>query len=395
MSKERNPVSPLPRLIVLLFAVAAGLAVANVYYAQPMLNLMAEEFGIPQGSAGIIITITQIGYGLGLFFIVPLGDVLNRRKLITGQLLSSVTVLLLIAFTPHKMIFFAAMALLGLLAVVTQVLVAYSATLAAPEEKGKVVGLVTSGIVVGILLARTISGILSDLGGWRSVYLVSAGMTFVLSLLLFKVLPKKDDHRLVTTYPELLQSLFTLFIAHPLLLIRSLIAMFLFASFSTLWTALVLPLTAAPYAFSHTTIGLFGLIGVAGTLGAAKAGKLADAGLAQRTTGIALTLLLLSWIPIAFTPVSLWALILGIILLDLAVQAVHVTNQTMIYTLNPEAKSRIVAGYMIFYSIGSGFGAIASTSLYVYYGWIGVCLLGAGFSSLALILWWLTSRSDK
>lgn len=393
--KEDALLPRLPRLMVLLFAIAAGLAVANVYYAQPMLHLMAAEFGIPKGSAGIIVTVTQIGYGFGLLLIVPLGDVLNRRKLISGQMLLSVLALILIGFAHHRFVFFIGMILLGLLAVVTQVLVAYSATLAAPSERGRVVGLVTSGIVVGILLARTVSGTMADLGGWRSVYFLSAGLTLILTGILMKVLPVADQHKTLTSYPKLLISMFRLFATEPLLLIRSLIAMFLFAAFSTLWTALVLPLSAPPISLSSTEIGLFGLVGVLGTLGATKAGQLADRGKAQWTTGIALSLLLLSWLSIGFTESSLWALVLGIIILDLAVQAVHVTNQSMIYTLQPEARSRIVAGYMIFYSIGSGLGSIMATKVFAAGGWTGVCLLGAGFSLLALLFWVLTRKYGK
>jgi predicted MFS family arabinose efflux permease len=395
VEKEDAPLARLPRLMVLLFAIAAGLAVANVYYAQPMLHLMAAEFEIPKGSAGIIVTVTQIGYGLGLLLIVPLGDVLNRRKLICGQMLLSVLALILIGFAHHRFVFFIGMILLGLLAVVTQVLVAYSATLAAPFERGRVVGLVTSGIVVGILLARTVSGTMADLGGWRSVYFLSAGLTLILTGILMKVLPVADQHKTLTSYPKLLISMFRLFATEPLLLIRSLIAMFLFAAFSTLWTALVLPLSAPPISLSSTEIGLFGLVGVLGTLGATKAGQLADRGKAQWTTGIALSLLLLSWLSIGFTASSLWALVLGIIILDLAVQAVHVTNQSMIYTLQPEARSRIVAGYMIFYSIGSGLGSITATKVFAAAGWSGVCLLGAGFSLLALLFWVLTRNYGK
>ncbi|SHG60125.1 MFS transporter [Pedobacter caeni] len=390
--KENKSTGFLPPLMVLLFAVAAGLSVANVYYAQPMLQLMTEEFGIPKGSAGMIVTITQIGYGIGLLLIVPLGDVLNRRKLISGQMLLSVVALMLIGFAQHQLVFFTGMMLLGLLAVVTQVLVAYSANLAGPSERGRVVGLVTSGIVIGILLARTISGTMADLAGWRSVYFLSAVLTLILAGTLFKVLPAEDQNRTFTSYPKLLLSMFRLFITERMLLVRSLIAMFLFAAFSTLWTALVFPLSAAPFFLSSTEVGLFGLVGVLGTLGATKAGQLADRGLAQWTTGVALSLLLLSWLAIAFVGSSLWLLILGIIILDLAVQAVHVTNQSIIYTLQPEAKSRIVAGYMIFYSIGSGIGSITATKLFAIAGWTGVCIIGAAFSALAIFFWALTLR---
>lgn len=285
---------------ILMFSLAGGLAVANVYYAQPLLKLISAELGIHPGSEGLIVTITQIGYGLGLFFIVPLGDLLNRRKLIVGQLLLSSLILLLVSLSHQQILLLGAMAFLGLMAVVTQLLVSYAATLALPAERGRIVGLVTSGVVVGILLARTVAGVMADLAGWRAVYMLSAMLTVVLAGIMFKILPVKDTNKAGHTYLQLLRSMFTLFRREPLLFIRSLIALFLFAAFSTLWTALVLPLSAVPMSLSPSEIGLFGLVGIAGTVGAAKAGRLADRGLGQYTTDFALTLLLLSWIAIGF-----------------------------------------------------------------------------------------------
>lgn len=395
MKIKQKKETKLSQLVILLFAIAGGMSVANVYFAQPLLKIMAAELGINQGSSGIVITITQIGYGLGLFFIVPLGDVFNRRKMIVGQLLLTVVLLLIIGWMPNKNIFLICMAFMGLFSVVTQVLVAYAASLVTAEDRGRVVGQITSGIVLGILLARTIAGVMADIAGWRSVYYLSAFLILVLAIALFKVLPVKDEHKVILPYPKLLQSMVRLFVTERILRIRAIIALLLFASFGTLWTALVLPLSDPPYSFSSSLIGLFGLIGVAGALGATSAGKRADRGLGQQTTGIALTLLFLSWGAIAFTTHSLSALILGIIVLDLAVQAVHVTNQSMIFKLNPEARSRIVAVYMMFYSIGSGVGSIASTKIYVHLGWIGVCALGASFSLLALVIWAVTLKRQN
>jgi predicted MFS family arabinose efflux permease len=186
---------------------------------------------------------------------------------------------------------------------------------------------------------------------------------------------------------------FRLFIQERILRIRSILAMLIFADFSILWTSLVLPLSSAPLSLSHSAIGAFGLAGVAGALAAARAGKLADRGYGQRTTGIALTLLLVSWLFISYTEQSLIALVIGIVLLDLAVQAVHVTNQTIILPLRAEARSRLTAGYMVFYSIGSAGGSIASTHVYAHYGWEGVCVLGASVSAVALLYWAMTRRT--
>lgn len=391
-ASESAPVSPMSRSVALLFAIACGLAVANIYYAQPLLDAISQEFGITPSSVGLVITITQVCYALGLLLLVPLGDLLNRRWLIAGQMLISVLALIVVGTAPTSRILFIAIAAVGLLAVVTQTLVAFAATLADPAERGRTVGVVTSGIVIGILLARTFAGVLTDVAGWRSVYLVSAGLTLIMAGVLFRVLPKDEPSREALSYLQLLRSLFTLFAQERILRIRAVLALLIFTAFSILWTSLVLPLSAPPLSLSHTAIGAFGLAGVAGALAAARAGRLADRGLGQRTTGAALILLLLSWLPISYTEHSLPSLVAGIILLDLAVQAVHVTNQSMILNLHPEARSRLTAGYMIFYSIGSATGSIASTSIYAYSGWNGVCLLGAMVSALALLFWALTRR---
>jgi predicted MFS family arabinose efflux permease len=392
IASESVPTSLMSHNVALLFAIACGLAVANIYYAQPLLDAISNEFGITHSSVGIVITITQVCYALGLLLLVPLGDLLNRRWLIAGQMLLSVLALIVVGSAPTSMVLFIGIAVVGLLAVVTQTLVAFAATLAAPAERGRAVGVVTSGIVIGILMARTFAGVLTDLSGWRSVYLVSAVLTLIMACVLFRVLPHYEHKRESLSYLQLLRSLLTLFAQERILRIRAALALMIFTAFSILWTSLVLPLSAPPLTLSHSAIGAFGLAGIAGALAAARAGRLADRGLGQRTTGVALILLLLSWLPISYTQHSLLALIVGIVLLDLAVQAVHVTNQSMILTLRPEARSRLTAGYMIFYSIGSATGSIASTSIYVYSGWHGVCLLGAIVSALALLFWALTRR---
>ncbi|WP_339281024.1 MFS transporter [Lysinibacillus sp. FSL P2-0066] len=383
------------RAVTLLFATACGMSVANIYFAQPLLDELSNDFAIDQSIIGLIITITQIFYGLGLLLLVPLGDLLNQRRLIIGQMLLSTVALLIVGTASYVEVLFAGMALVGLLAVVTQTLVAFAATMASSTERGRVVGIVTSGIVIGILLARTFAGLVTDLAGWRSVYLVSAAFMLLMVGMFLKVLPRSEREVKSLTYSQLIQSVFTLFIRERTLRIRSILAMLIFADFSILWTPLVLPLSSPPLALSHTVIGAFGLVGVAGALAAAQAGKIADQGYGQRTTGIALTLLLISWIFINYLDSSFLALIIGIVLLDLAVQAVHVTNQTMILPLRTEARSRLTAGYMVFYSIGSASGSIASTQMYAHFGWGGVCLLGASISTIALLFWATTKRFTK
>ncbi len=385
-----NNRSSLSRYTLVLFALASGVAVANVYCAQPLLDQISNEFGISPSAVGVVITITQLCYAAGLLFLVPLGDLIRPKKLIIYQMLLYVLALIGIGLSPTVTVLFGGLAVVGLLASVTQTLVAYTSTLAAPAERGRVVGFVQSGIVLGILLARTFAGLLTDIGGWRSVYLTSAALMLLLVGLLYRTLPDLEHQLAPLSYPKLLRSTLLLFVQERTLLVRGGLATFIFAAFSMLWSSMVLPLSTAPYSLSHSAIGAFGLAGAAGALAAVKAGQLADRGWGQRTTGIALVSLTVSWLFINLTDRSLLALIVGIILLDLAVQAVHVTNQTMIMSVRPEAKSRLTAAYMMFYSIGSATGAILATNAYAAFGWMGVCALGASVSALALVFWEVT-----
>ncbi|NTI79154.1 MFS transporter [Agrobacterium rhizogenes] len=389
---EPRQTPPLSRAIMLLFAVASGLAVANAYFAHPMLDVMADDLGLSRAHAGLIVGATQVGYGLGLILLVPIGDLIDRRRLVIAQSLLSVAALIAIGFASSVNMLLVVMAVMGLLAVVTQAFVAYAASLAPPAERGHIVGVVTSGIVLGILLARTVAGTLTDLSGWRTVYLVSAAATLIIVALLWKALPRQEERPASMSYPRLIGSLFGLLVSEPALLIRGIICMLIFANITTLLTPLVLPLSAPPFSLSHTAIGLFGLAGVAGALGATRAGRWTDRGLGQRTTGISLALMLLAWGPISLLPHSILWLVIGVVVIDFGLQAVHVTNQAMIYRVRPDAQSRLTAGYMVFYSIGSALGSSMSTLAYAYAGWLGVCLLGAGISALALAFWGLTLR---
>jgi predicted MFS family arabinose efflux permease len=388
----------LPRGLTLLFSVACGLAVANAYYAQPLLDAMADDFKIDRAVVGLVMTITQIGYGLGLLLVVPLGDLLDRRRLVVSQSLLAAIALIVVALAQSAEVMLAGMATVGMLAVVTQVLVAYAGTLAEPSERGRVVGVVTSGVIIGIMLARSVSGTLADLFGWRSVYLASAAATLIVAVLLFRSLPRQTIASARIPYLRLVGSVFTLFLEEPILRVRAVLALLIFAMVNALWTPMVLPLSAPPFSLSHTEVGMFGFAGAMGAVGAASAGRFADRGHAQRTTGIALSIMLVSWLPIALLGHSLWGLIIGVVVIDFGLQAVHVSSQSLIFRVRPEARSRLTAAYMIFYSIGAGAGAIVSTLAYARAGWPGVCLLGAAISTAALVFWVLTrhvTREDQ
>ncbi|MBO0144530.1 MFS transporter [Agrobacterium sp. Ap1] len=382
----------LSRDTTMIFAVAAGVSVANIYYAQPLLDVIAQDVRIAPSDIGLVVTLTQVGYALGLIFFVPLGDLIDRRRLILGQGVLSVIALIVVGTSNTGPILLAGLAAMGLLAVMVQVLVAFAASLSVPAQRGRTVGIVTSGVVVGILAARLVAGFLADLGGWRAVYLTSAMLTAGMVVLLMRVLPKQPSPNNRNSYVETVRSTAVLFLRDRILLVRGLLASLIFASFSAFWTALALPLSAPPVSYSLTQIGMLGLLGIAGALAAAGAGKLADRGLGQWTTGSSLVLLLASWALIAMMPISLLFLFAGIVLLDLAVQAIHVTNQSIILARYPDASSRLIGGYMVFYSIGSAIGAISSTVAYAYGGWSGVSMIGAGFCAIALSQWGATLR---
>lgn len=382
----------LTRPTALLFAVTAGFAVANAYYAQPLLGTLARQFGISRAAIGSVMMVASICYGFGLLVLVPLGDRWSRRTMILVQSILSTLALLAIAAATRGIVLFAGMASIGFLAVVTQVLVSFAADLAEPGERGRTVGTVTSGIVLGILLARTFSGAIADLAGWRAVYLTSAGITSALVALLFKMLPRDESTNIGQSYAQLVASVFALVAQERVLRVRAFIAFLHFAAAMTLWTPMVLPLSAPPISLSRTEIGLFGLAGAAGSLGAARAGRLADSGFGQWTSGIGLALMLVSWLPTALVMHSVAALVVGVLAFDLGLQAVHVTNQSLIFSVRPDARSRLTAGYMLFYAGGCASGSMASTVVYARFGWSGVCMLGASISAAALAFWYATLR---
>jgi predicted MFS family arabinose efflux permease len=385
-----TPATRTPRLgrwLTLLFSVTCALAVANVYFVQPLLDAIAESLQVSPGLAGVVVTATQVGYAVGLVFIVALGDLLNRKRLMLSQAVLSAVALVVAGCAGQWSMLLGSMVMVGMTAVLVQVVVAYTAALASPQQRGQAVGTVTSGVVLGILLARLVSGGIADLAGWRAVFFVSAGLMLALTVVLAIAVPATPTTRPGTSYPRLIGSLFKLFVTERTLRVRGVLALLIFAAFSVLWTAMVLPLSAPPLSLSHTEVGMFGLAGVAGALAAAKAGRWADRGFGQRTSGIALVVLMLSWLPTAFAQSSLLALIVGVIALDFAVQAVHVTNQSLILAARPDAQSRLVGAYMCFYSVGSALGATAATQVYALWGWVAVCLLGASISATALAFW--------
>ena len=384
MTKTSQGLSP---ALILLMSVATGLAVASNYYAQPLLDTIARAFSLSASSAGFIVTAAQLGYAAGLLFLVPLGDMFERRRLIVSMTLLAAGGMLITASSQSLGMMILGTALTGLFSVVAQILVPLAATLAAPEKRGKVVGTIMSGLLLGILLARTVAGLLASLGGWRTVYWVASVLMVVMAFALWRGLPKvKQENHL--NYPQLLGSVFSLFTQDKLLRTRALLGCFTFANFSILWTSMAFLLASPPFNYSEGVIGLFGLAGAAGALGARPAGGLADKGKSHLTTSAGLVMLLLSWAAIWYGHISMLSLIVGILVLDLTVQGVHITNQTVIYRVKPEARNRLTAGYMTSYFIGGAAGSLISASAWQHYGWTGVCVVGTLVAAVNLLIWW-------
>ncbi|WIY82228.1 MFS transporter [Propionimicrobium sp. PCR01-08-3] len=368
-----------------------SVAVATIYVAQPVLARIGRELGVPESDLGWIVTAGQIGYMVGLVVLVPLGDVLDRRKLIGGQLLLAAVGMLVAAVAPGLWLLLIGLAATGLFAVVVQTTVAFAADLSTPTERGRTLGIVTSGVIIGILGARVLAGALAGLWGWRSIYLTLMLLLVALSIAVLNQLPadRRSNRR---TYGDALTSLGHLF-REPLYISRGLIAFFLFASFGTLWSGLALPLAAEPWQLSTAQIGLFGIAGLAGALGAARAGRWADIGRANPVTGTALALLALSWIASGQATWSLWLVVVGVIVLDFAVQVAHVSNQTLLTNAYSGQTSSTIGGYMIFYSLGSALGATATAMIYSTSGWTGCAILGASFAVCGLLTWTLSRRT--
>ena len=384
---------PLSQAQVLLLAAATGLIVAGNYYAQPLLQILAQEFQISAEQAGWAVTVAQLAYAVGLMLIVPLGDKMERRRLIVVLFALAAVGLAISATATHFLQLLVGTALSGLSAVAAQIIVAHAAGLAKPERRGRVVGTIMAGLLLGILLARTASGVLTGLGSWHSIYWVASAALLVLAVVLARLLPAHQPSATLS-YPRLIGSVLVLLRDEPLLRQRSLLGALSFAAFSVFWTPLAFLLSGPAYGYSIATIGLFGLIGAAGALAASSGGKLSDRGHGRAVAVGGLLMMLLSWVVLAFSPMSLAALVVGVLLLDIAVQAVHINNQSVIYQLDESARSRITSAYMTCYFIGGASGSVLSTVAWARYGWTGVCVLGGAVSVIGLLVYFMPVRKQ-
>jgi predicted MFS family arabinose efflux permease len=375
----------LSRALVALIAVATGAVVANLYYAQPVLHQVARTFRSGPGPTSSIITATQIGYAAGLLLIVPLGDLHPRRALVTRLFLISTVALVGCALAPNIWLFGLASVAVGGASVAGQVMIPFAADLAPEERRGRVVARIMTGLLMGILLARTVSGLVAQAAGWRAIYWFSAALMIVFALILWRALPA-EGRRPHRSYPELVGGSLRLLATEPVLRRRAWHGACAFAAFSVLWTSLAFLLSASPYRYSNAVIGLFGLVGAGGIAAANLAGKLADSARATATTVGTGVLLAASFALLWAGRTSLAALIIGIVVLDIGTQGMQITNQAVIYALRPDARSRINSAYMVCYFLGGAVGSVSAGAVYGSHGWAGVCLLGAGFGVLTLAM---------
>lgn len=383
MQTEPSSHPPLPRRLVLLMAAATGLAVASNYYAQPLLETLAQAFGIQVRSAGAVVTAAQLAYAAGLLLLVPLGDRLERRGLIVGLFVLSALGLLVSASSHSFAMLLAGTIVTGASSVAAQILVPFAATLAAPHERGRVIGTVMSGLLLGILLARTAAGVLAGVGGWHTVYWIASVALLLTAGLLWGGLPRHPGNAQLA-YPQLVGSVLTLLRDDAVLRSRAVLGGLIFAGFSMFWTTLAFLLSGPSYGYGTAVIGLFGLIGAAGALAANRSGHWSDHGHGDRVSWGGLAMLLLSWGLLAFAPQSIVPLIVGVLLLDIAVQGVHIANQSVIYQRNPAARNRITSAYITCYFIGGAVGSTLGTAAYAQAGWRGVVIGGAVLAAAAL-----------
>ncbi|TWG60947.1 MFS transporter [Bacillus subtilis] len=380
--------------LTLLLATACGIIVANLYYAQPLVGLISKAIGLSPGSAGLIVTLTQIGYVAGLLFLVPLGDIIENKKLVVASLLLSAAALTLTAFVKHGTLFLAAAFFVGLGSIAAQVLVPFASYLASDAARGRVVGNVMSGLLFGIMLSRPISSLVADIWGWNAIFALSAVVSVILAIVLSKVLPARKPTA-NTNYTALLGSMWKLLRTTPVLRRRAIYHAFVFGAFSLFWTTVPLLLSGPDFHFSQKAIALYALVGIAGAVAAPIGGRLADRGLTRLATGIALGVVVVSLLlPLMIqssSPVGITVLVASAILLDMGVSANLVLSQRAIFSLAPEIRSRLNGLFMAIFFLGGAIGSSIGGWAYASGGWSTALWIGIAFPVIAL-LYFITEK---
>ncbi|BDG01239.1 MFS transporter [Anaeromyxobacter oryzae] len=386
-----DPDRTLRRLLWLL-AATAGLTVANLYYSQPLLPMIAAELHVSARAAGLVSTATQTGYAVGMLLLVPLGDGHERRRLIVVMTAAVAVALLAVAAAQGLAALAAASFVLGATTIVPQLVVPFAVAAAPEGARGRSVGLVMSGLLVGILLSRTVSGVVGGRVGWRATYVGAAVLMVVVAAVLRATLPRQAPSTPGASWARLLASLPRLVRDEPLLRRHALLGAMAFAAFSVFWTTLAFHLAAPPLGYGSGVAGLFGVVGVAGAVAAPIAGRLADRHGAPIVNLGAMTAVLASFGLLAVTGHSLAGLAAGVVVLDFGVQANHISNQTTVLGLSGEQRNRLNTVYMVTYFAGGALGSTAGAWAWNAAGWPGVCAAGAAFSALSLVVWAAVGR---
>jgi predicted MFS family arabinose efflux permease len=394
MQAHSPPTTPVPPpaitpTLVATFAAGCGLAVGNIYYAQPLLDVLGREFHVGEARAGTIVTLTQLGYAAGLLLLAPLGDLVENRRAVISVFSCTVLAALALVSVRSFPAFLAASFVLGLTSVVAQMLVPFAAHLAPPERRGQIVGQVMSGLLTGILLARAFAGIISGAFGWRTVYISSAVLVAVMTVILRIRLPERRP-ALAHRYGPLIASLAHVFRTQPVLRRRGTYQACMMAAFSMFWTSITFLLSGPHWRFSQTQIGLFALAGALGALSTSFAGRMADRGHGRRLTFITL-LGAIAALSLTLLETRLWALVAGAILLDLSVNSNLAVGQQAIYSLSAEERSRINTLFISMFMGGAAVGSATAGLAYASGGWPMVVAAGASFPALAF-LYFLTER---
>ncbi len=383
--------------LILLLGLSVGVLAANLYYAQPLIALISRSLGLEPAAAGLIVTLTQVGYGLGVLLIVPLGDLVENRRLILCMIGVGIVSLLGLALSSALVPYFIAAFAAGMGASSVQIIVPYAAHLTPEATRGRVVGGLMSGLMLGIMLSRPIASLLTDLFSWHAVFYLSASFMAVLGLALYRFLPKRTPAKLTLRYPQLIASMGRLFIETPLLRRRAIYQAFLFGAFSLFWTAVPLLLAGPEFHLSQTSIALFALAGVAGAISAPFAGRFADKGLSRSTTAVAMVAAAVSFlIPHLFpqgTLVSLVSLVFAAILLDAGITANLVLGQRAIFSLPAELRGRLNGIYVATIFVGGASGSSLGAWAYARGGWELTSAVGLVMPILALVYFsteWVT-----
>jgi predicted MFS family arabinose efflux permease len=376
---------PITGSLIALMAVACGVSVANLYYSQPLLVDIQRDLHLSVRQAGLIPMLTQVGYAAGMLLFVPLGDMLERRKVIVIMLCGVACALACVAVAPNLALLLAASLLVGVTTVVPQLIVPFAAALAEPSKRGKTVGTVMSGLLIGILLARTVSGFVGEHFGWRAMYWIAALLMIVLAALLWMLLPRSLPS-FSGSYRQLMLSLFKIVREEPVVREAAITGALLFAAFSAFWTTLVFLLEKPPYQYGSQEAGLFGLVGAAGALGATFIGRLADRVTPHLLISAAILVTICSYLIFLLFGYHLIGLIVGVVLLDLGVQGGHVTNQTRIFNLSSDAGNRMNTIYMVSYFLGGALGSSLAAWGWSIWGWKGVCLVGLSALVIDLVM---------